>query len=168
MDITGSPTMASPRGGCACHIARSTLSEADQAVPGTPIGSANLSNPTKSFQLRLRCWPAVPTLRRGHGCASRYSDTMPPDIPRSRMAEASTAAGIPSIPEGGIPQRSSRRSSTDEGGATCQSRHAAGRLHQLKTARFRNLCQQICLPLRKIHLDERGSSHRLCFHLVHV
>ncbi len=115
MDITGSPTMASPRGGCACHIARSTPSEAGQAVPGTPIGSANRSSPTKSFQLRSRCWPAVPTLRRGPGCASRCSGTMPPDIPRSSMAEASTAAGIPSIPEGGIPQYSSRRSSTDEG-----------------------------------------------------
>ena len=40
---------------------------------------------------------------------------MPPGIPRSSMAEASTAARIPSIPEGGIPQRSSRRSSTGEG-----------------------------------------------------
>jgi DNA-binding transcriptional ArsR family regulator len=34
------------------------------------------------------------------------------------MAEASTGARIPSIPEGGIPQHSSRRSSTDEGVAT--------------------------------------------------
>src|SRR5947209_20611369 len=110
--------MASPRGGGACHIARSTPIEADQAVPGTPIGSANLSSPTKSFQLRSRCWPAVPTLRQGPGFASRCSATMPPDIPLLSMAEASTEARIPSIPEGGIPQHSSRRSSTDEGEAT--------------------------------------------------
>jgi hypothetical protein len=54
----------------------------------------------------------------GPGFASRCSATMPPDIPLSSMAEASTAARIPFISEGGIPQRSSRRSSTDEGVAT--------------------------------------------------
>jgi hypothetical protein len=51
-------------------------------------------------------------LRRGPRCASKYPATMPPDIPLSSMAEASTEAHIPSIPEGGIPQRSSHRSST--------------------------------------------------------
>ena len=41
--------MESPRAGCACLIARSTLSGVGQAVPGTATATASLSSQAKSF-----------------------------------------------------------------------------------------------------------------------